>query len=759
MSIKVRPSFVPVVAALAGLAGSSQAQSQCGPHWLPGESLSGVHGFLNAMTAWDPDGPGPRGPVAVLAGSFDFAGSLSVGSLATWDPADGSWATLPDLPRPGNLWAAAVRGDELIVAGGYPYEIKRWRDGAWAAIGQTDNDILALAATGGELFAGGLFTRVSGVPSPNIARWDGAHWSTVGAGLDYTVNVIAVAPGGDVLAAGSVPRGQLHWDARISRWNGASWTPLSGDTPGQPKALAVLPDGRPVMIGHFEGIGGPSDPEGLPVGVWDGRAWVSLSPQLKGQGDAFAVLPDGSWLLAGTLTVDGRTCFVARWDGARWSALWGYGREGCHAIIPVPGGPAGHALIGGLLGGLSGVGAAGLARWNGSRLEALGRAPNYDVAAMVALPDGGVVAGTFWGADGRELHGYGVWRHGEWSDLSPGVSLPGNAFCMARTLRGEIVVGGTIQRIDNDPAGNVVLWDGTRWSNLRGGTNGIVTAAVGLPDGTFAIGGFFTRAGGALARNVARWTGSAWAPLGPGIGGQVDALVVMPNGDLIAGGYFTTAGGAPALNVARWNGSAWSPLGAGLNDGVMALAVLDTGDLVAAGAFQSSGGRPVRSVARWDGALWQPMGQGLDGIAQPAYFSLVPLPGGRLAAAGNFTTADGAPVGHAAVFDGAAWRPMDAGLNGVPRAMVALADGRIAVGGVFSTAGDEVSANFAVHTGFGPTTDYTGDGALDFADYAAFVGCFEGGACPPARSADFDESGFVDFFDYASFVAAFEAGC
>jgi hypothetical protein len=55
--------------------------------------------------------------------------------------------------------------------------------------------------------------------------------------------------------------------------------------------------------------------------------------------------------------------------------------------------------------------------------------------------------------------------------------------------------------------------------------------------------------------------------------------------------------------------------------------------------------------------------------------------------------------------------------------------------------------------------DFNGDGFTDFFDYDAYVGCFEGGACPDRQSADFNGDGFADFFDYDDFIGAFEAGC
>lgn len=55
--------------------------------------------------------------------------------------------------------------------------------------------------------------------------------------------------------------------------------------------------------------------------------------------------------------------------------------------------------------------------------------------------------------------------------------------------------------------------------------------------------------------------------------------------------------------------------------------------------------------------------------------------------------------------------------------------------------------------------DFNGDGFPDAFDYDDFVLCFEGGACPPGKTADFSGDGFVDAFDYDGYVEAFENGC
>ena len=55
--------------------------------------------------------------------------------------------------------------------------------------------------------------------------------------------------------------------------------------------------------------------------------------------------------------------------------------------------------------------------------------------------------------------------------------------------------------------------------------------------------------------------------------------------------------------------------------------------------------------------------------------------------------------------------------------------------------------------------DFNDDGFVDFFDFNDFVTCFEGGACPPGKSADFNGDGFADYFDFNDFVNAFDLGC
>ena len=168
-----------------------------------------------------------------------------------------------------------------------------------------------------------------------------------------------------------------------------------------------------------------------------------------------------------------------------------------------------------------------------------------------------------------------------------------------------------------------------QWSQLGSGitsnTNtyllGRVFALATMDDGTgpaLYAGGRFTHAGGIPAAHIARWDGTSWTTLGSGVssiyvtGPKIEALRAFNDGSgsaLYAAGFFSIAGSLPVNNIARWDGSTWSPLGSGLtNFGfVYVLEVFDDGSgpaLYAAGNFSTAGGAPANNIARWNGSSW-----------------------------------------------------------------------------------------------------------------------------------------------------------
>src|SRR6185369_9655885 len=83
--------------------------------------------------------------------------------------------------------------------------IAKWNGSTWTALGSgvdggtTYQGALALAVSGGNLYAGGYFTNAGGLVANHIAKWNGSSWSALGAGMNQFVAALT-ASGNDLYA-------------------------------------------------------------------------------------------------------------------------------------------------------------------------------------------------------------------------------------------------------------------------------------------------------------------------------------------------------------------------------------------------------------------------------------------------------------------------------------------------------------------------------------------------------------------------------
>ena len=116
---------------------------------------------------------------------------------------------------------------------------------------------------------------------------------------------------------------------------------------------------------------------------------------------------------------------------------------------------------------------------------------------------------------------------------------------------------------------------------------------------------------------------------------------------------------------------------------VYAIAELPDHRLVAGGTFLNAGGAPAAHIAIWDGAVWSPLGAGVDGSVR----AVLPLGDGSIIVAGSFVNAGGNLASNIARWDGHAWNALGTGVNGTVYALAAMPTGEILVGGGFTGAG------------------------------------------------------------------------
>ncbi len=262
----------------------------------------------------------------------------------------------------------------------------------------------------------------------------------------------------------------------------------------------------------------------------------------------------------------------------------------------------------------------------------------------------------------------------------------------------------------------------TSFNNPGAGPNGNVNAMAVQADGKVVIGGDFSSVNGVRRVFIARLLadGSLDANFSPEASWFVHELSVRADGKLLIGGSFTSVNGVSRYNIARLNAdgsvdTSFNP-GTGANNVVVALAEQTDGRVVIGGDFTSVNGVSRKNIARLnaDGSVDAGFNPGAG--ANGAVYALAVQADGKLVMGGAFTSVNGVARYRIARLN--ADGSLDTGFNpgtgasGDVNALAVQPDGKLVLGGGFTSYnGATVNRITRVHTG-----DTDADGLEDGAD-------------------------------------------
>ncbi len=284
--------------------------------------------------------------------------------------------------------------------------------------------------------------------------------------------------------------------------------------------------------------------------------------------------------------------------------------------------------------------------------------------------------------------------------FSSGVGFNNAVQAMAMQSDGKILVGGTFTEYNGTARNSLVRLNATGTLDptfVATAVQGSIHTIAIQTDGKILIGGAGVALVGGTAVNIARLsaTGSldATFDVDPGPNNTVQSSAVQTNGKILASGFFTTYHGATPAYVARVEGTGLQDAGfqpgSGPSGAVRSLAVQPDGKILITGSFTTCNGVTSNRVARLlsTGALDPSfsVGVGANSIVHAAALQ----PDGKILIGGLFTTYNGSARNRIARLNanGTVDATFNVGTaaNDMVRAIAVQSDGKILVGGGFTS--------------------------------------------------------------------------
>lgn len=346
---------------------------------------------------------------------------------------------------------------------------------------------------------------------------------------------------------------------------------------------------------------------------------------------------------------------------------------------------------------------------------------------------------------------------------------PGIIYSLAVQSDNKIIVGGKFSLFDGNSVGNLCRLNADGAYDLSFvtglGVNGIVYATAVQSDGKVIVAGDFSEYDGESVNNIVRlnvdgsWDEDFTINDDVEIDGVVYAIAIQSDGKIVVGGKFSTQGNFLLTNFTRINadGSLDDDFnlekGVGFSSDVYALVIQSDQKIVVGGKFGLFNTASAPKLARintggsLDSAYMAQVNDGADG----SVLGLAVQPDQKIIAVGQFVNFDGAPavrivrLNTDGTRDTAFATNIGAGLNGFVTSVAVQLDGKIVVGGSFTSSNGVTANQVARFNGNGtPDTEFNtniGRGA----NSVVF-------SILPRSTEDIFVGGDFNFFDYFGWV-------
>jgi hypothetical protein len=268
---------------------------------------------------------------------------------------------------------------------------------------------------------------------------------------------------------------------------------------------------------------------------------------------------------------------IAMFDGTTWydlsGGITGSGNVGYCLAKDLNN----NIIVGGDISGAGSTSVNYIARWNGSSWQNFYGGLNNIVRSLYFDTS---VNTLYVGGDFSNRVGTYNFNTNTWTNINSDAST-NSIYSIDKLSNGNIVVGGDFTRIGGIiNTINIAKWDGSAWSDISQGVNGIVRKVYVDGDDLY-VGGFFSAAtSGTLLSRIALFRNNTWQGIGGGVsspsGSQyVNDILKVGNNLYIAGEFnFFNAGTTLANAFAVWNGTTWSQVRGGIiGTSVNALAI------------------------------------------------------------------------------------------------------------------------------------------------------------------------------------------